>query len=431
MKKNPLNNMEWPVELDLILEELCKELESDIYLTIRLTVGELKQLYFATNTGPFLQLAARQCPKARKYQYIRDVRADRYHIFSKPALGVSPPAQSYKSGGIFFNRISFSESLFFLTIILNIMKSIINKTQKFVAIRRVLENHDIAFEGKPEALAAREDFVTKSSEITDLLAKVIQPVTSVYVERKENRKGLKQMLHEMIHIGIMLARRKQDNTLLHTFNNFNRQMRSVPGPLMLEISQYVLNKLSDNEAIATDLGLTAADKQAFEDKYQSFEQALLDTQNKLDERRIARLDINQLIKECNAILRLELDRFVRYNQRQYPAMANNYLRLRRAKRKRNSNKLPTDSEIMGHVRNALTNEPIAGATLNLIEHGWAISTNNEGHYLFDELKPGHFTVSCHAAGYQVPEPLMTELETNDSVVFDFMLTPLASPGSGD
>jgi hypothetical protein len=68
--------------------------------------------------------------------------------------------------------------------------------------------------------------------------------------------------------------------------------------------------------------------------------------------------------------------------------------------------------------------PIEGATIDLIEHGFAMNTLADGQFLLDELEPGSYTVSCHAPGYEVPPQGTFELVANDSVVHNFVLTPI-------
>ncbi|MBU1577816.1 MAG: carboxypeptidase-like regulatory domain-containing protein [Bacteroidetes bacterium] len=133
-----------------------------------------------------------------------------------------------------------------------------------------------------------------------------------------------------------------------------------------------------------------------------------------------------LIKSLNELMRLELDRYVRYHATDHPLFAQRYQSLRRARRKPSAPNLPVDSDISGVVTNKETGEVIAGALITLIEHTYSIETDTDGRYMLDELPPGTYTVSCHKPGFQVPEQASFILTNNDTVIHHFELQAVAS-----
>ena len=114
-----------------------------------------------------------------------------------------------------------------------------------------------------------------------------------------------------------------------------------------------------------------------------------------------------------------------YNTTGFPQLSFAYNRVRWSRRRRtSSNNLPMESDISGMITDAITSLPIAGATINLIEHTQALNTESDGYYIFDDLEQGEYTVSCHASGYAVPEPFLVRLGNNDSVIHNFTLSPV-------
>jgi hypothetical protein len=304
------------------------------------------------------------------------------------------------------------------------MKQYIKRSQKYRAIARVLDNYPNAFSNKPEAEAVKNSFVTKSNEMVSQIGLLITPVSSLYQNRIDNRLKLAESLQNMINMGIMIANRRQDNTLLNTFMNFNTRIRNNSAPIIVEISRSVVGLLRENETVATDLGLTAAAVTEFETQLTVFEETLTTTQNNLDTRRLTNDEIKRLMKECGVILNLELDRFVKFNKNTFPAMHSNYMRLRRTKKSVGGSSVPADSDISGMVTNSVTGSPLQNAIINLIENGLTTESDADGYYLFDELEAGNYTVSCHATGFTVPEAAQLKLGTSDSLSFNFALTPV-------
>jgi hypothetical protein len=307
------------------------------------------------------------------------------------------------------------------------MKKAIKKSQQYRAISRVLDNYPAAFAGKAGAIAAKNNFVSKSDDLAARISLLITPISSLYHTRVTGRGQVKSVLQNMIDMGIMLANRKQDALLLNTFKEFNIRSRSTSTPMMVEISRHVITALRENEIPAAELGVSTESVDAFETIVDGLEQTINSTLNSLDERRLNHDDINGLIMDCNNVLKLEMDRFVRFNETAFPAMHSTYMRLRRNKRRNGSNNLPAGADISGTVTDSLTGNPITFATINLIEQASVLETDADGYYLFDELTSGSYTVSCHANGYEVPEPVTITLGSNDSITTNFTLIPVAAP----
>jgi len=300
--------------------------------------------------------------------------------------------------------------------------------QKFNAIKRVLENHSSAFDGKPNAIAFRDRFFSKSLELSNRLNNLVRPVSSFYADRKSQRENLQNQLQRMTDFGIMLAKVTQNSAMLNTFTRYKQMIKTTSASMMLQVALDELSLINSQMAAAEALGLDSSFLDGFEEMLAGYQAAYNSAQNQLDVRRAERDAVNTLIKECNDILRFELDQFVRFNAPENQSLAQNYQRLRRVKRSgsNSANNMPEKSDIIGTVSDAATGLPVAGAVVKLIEQGWTITTDGDGDFLFDELPAGHLTLSCLASGYEVPVIAAIDLGLNDHVVWNFQLTKLAS-----
>ena len=300
--------------------------------------------------------------------------------------------------------------------------------QKFNAIKRVLENHSSAFDGKPNAIAFRDRFFSKSLELSNRLNNLVRPVSSIYADRKSQRENLQNQLQRMTDFGIMLAKGTQNSAMLNTFTRYKQMIKTTSASMMLQVALDELSLINSQMAAAEALGLDSSFLDGFEEMLAGYQAAYNSAQNQLDVRRAERDAVNTLIKECNDILRFELDQFVRFNAPENQSLAQNYQRLRRVKRSgsNSANNMPEKSDIIGTVSDAATGLPVAGAVVKLIEQGWTITTDGDGDFLFDELPAGHLTLSCLASGYEVPVIAAIDLGLNDHVVWNFQLTKLAS-----
>ncbi len=306
------------------------------------------------------------------------------------------------------------------------MNRLTEKTESFLAIKRVLESHSDAFKGKPNTIAFRDSFFERTATLSQLSAAMVRPVTSLYTTRRDQRLALQQRLLLITVFEIMLAKNAQNNGMLTTFLHYKKRLRSISVAAMLQVATDELQLLDQHKSLAEALGLPATE-------IQDLQQLIIDlralyelTQNQLNQRRNQRLQALVLINECQDILKFELDKFVSFHAAEWPVLAQNYSHLRRRRRRTQSGSIPETSDITGTVSDATTGLPVAAALVKIIEQGWSVTTDADGDFLFDELPAGHITLSCHAPGYEVPEIASFELGLNDHVVWNFLLRKLGS-----
>ncbi len=304
------------------------------------------------------------------------------------------------------------------------MKRLVFVTHKFKAIQRVLEVNQTAFEGKAQALEVRQNFADIAAEMSSLITDLTVPLTSVYYTRKTNRKELIAALGHMLQIGLMFASREGDQVLLNTLRDFKRRYVSVSTNEVIQFSYYFIGKINEKLEKAAEVGISAEAVQAFQNKTDAYQDSVVAVSDILADRQSRRIKVNELIQQGTKILLNDIDRFVSYNATNFPELNFAYNRVRWSRHRRSSAQtLPAESDISGAVTDSSTGLPVAGATLNLIEHAHAITSDNDGYYIFDDLEEGEYTVTCHATGYQVPDPFVLSLSANESVIHNFALKP--------
>jgi hypothetical protein len=127
-------------------------------------------------------------------------------------------------------------------------------------------------------------------------------------------------------------------------------------------------------------------------------------------------------------MRLQLDPFIEFNEKEFPDLFKDYMLVRgsRKRRKRIVINDPTTGEISGTVTDSVSGLPLANVTINLLEHEAAFSTDADGYYLIDEIEAGNYTVTCHTNGYEVPQAVSCEIIAGEALVIDFSLAPVVN-----
>lgn len=305
------------------------------------------------------------------------------------------------------------------------MKTYLNRSTKIIAIKSLLENYPEAFEGRSEVLATKDSFISNAILLAEKINQLIIPYKADVIDRIESRSDFANQLVRINSIGILLARHKKDSSMLVTFQSFakNRYVSVNSGLAMVEYASAVF---SENQELAVQVGVTAEELTVLDNLKQVFKAAATEAAQKLEARRALHLDINSLIHQCNQLLRNELDIYIRFQQLLYPQLALNYKRIRFKQRRKNNPQLIAEADISGQVTDAATGEPIANANISLIEHTYVLQTDKDGNYLFDELPENTYTLSCHAVGYLVPQEAKLIVGKNESVIWNFALSPVSS-----
>lgn len=304
------------------------------------------------------------------------------------------------------------------------MKTYLNRSTKITAIKNLLENHSEAFEGRSEILATKDSFISNALSLAEKINQLIIPYRADLIERVESRSEFANQISRLNNIGLLLARRKQDSSMLVTFQSFSRKSY-ISVHSALAMVEFASTAFAENQELAAQVGVTAEELTMLDNLKQVFTAAAAQTAQKLEARRTLHLEIKNLIKQCNQLLRKELDIYIRFQQLAYPQLALNYKLIRYSRRRKNNPSLIAEADISGQVTDAITGEPIANANISLIEHTYVLQTDTEGNYLFDELPENTYTLSCHAMGYLVPEEARLIVGKNESVIWNFALNPVS------
>lgn len=305
------------------------------------------------------------------------------------------------------------------------MKNEIIKHQKMRAINRILDNNAEIFSGKTEAVLMKDLFGQQLDKISLLISDQLKPSATIHKPKQELQRAFHAETVRMIGMGIMLASNLKNQSLLYLLRNYKTKMHSVSAYRKYEIALHVHDEIKKHQPTAGNFGLTEEVLNAFKDMAIHFAGTLEDTGNSLYLRKKDRAQLNHLLKQCNETLRNQLDPFIGYHQLTHPEVFQSYMLLRDTKAPKRKKPVLVNQkvEIVGTVTNALTGKAVKDAVINLVGFDMATETDADGYYLFEDLPETSFTVSCHCAGYQLPEPVTFQAKAGENLVVDFSLTP--------
>lgn len=306
------------------------------------------------------------------------------------------------------------------------MKIQIKKSDKFNVVAIVLTNYPEPFEGFTEIIDAKEMFISKKTRVSELISVLNRPYTEMFGVKMVSRDKLRSLLKLAIGTGITVAGRQKNQPLLITLKNYKKILSKTNTHDLPEMATRVCNDLEQYQEMAAGAGLTAEKIAELKGLIIGFREIIEGTDYEFSTRKAARKELRTLITDCSNILKDEIDPFAEHCKDTFPDFYNAFSTARDKKkygRKKGSAVNAGPANITGTVTDSVTNQPVVGAIINLVETETAVETDEDGYYEIDELTAGTLIVGCHAQGYLVPGNVNADPKSGESLVIDFVLVP--------
>ncbi len=305
------------------------------------------------------------------------------------------------------------------------MNRFFKTTDKFLTLRRILNDYPDAFEGFTSIITARDTFAGNTDRMSELLSILDRPYTEHHAQKRDAASRLYSALDNAIGAAISMASELHDNVMLQTMKNYRTSLRHYSYHSLSETALRVVDILTANLETALLNGITNDEFAELQELSSSFREIMQITSYELSSRKAAHNELKSLSRANNKILTDYLDLFVKGRKTAFPALFNAYMTER--KRKQHRKKTVTGEsalcEISGTVTDSATGQPVANAVINLTSPETIIYTDEDGYYLVEDLEAGEYTLNCHLEGYVVPAGVTVTAAAGESLVVDFTLVP--------
>jgi len=283
-----------------------------------------------------------------------------------------------------------------------------------------------AFVNKAKALAMKDEFTLETENLTELISKLLRPVSTIHRPKQDMQQKFVISLQEFIGMGILLATHMENMPLLDILKVYKGKVLHASAYKLYEIAVHVHEELLKNADEALEFGVTAEMLTAFEAQIADFGETLDATGALLTNRKSGRKDLNTKISTCSKIVRMKLDPFIIFNEKEFPELYKEYMLVRGSrKRRKYIARDETLADITGTVTDSATGLPVLNATVSVVDRETFATTDDDGYYLIDELEAGDCKVICSAPGYEMPQEYPVTLAAGESVILDFSLVPVS------
>jgi len=305
------------------------------------------------------------------------------------------------------------------------MKKFIFQYEKCKEICRVLNSCPQAYISKNEAKAMIEEFSGATENFGSQISKLLRPSSTIYRPKQYIQQMFIVSIKELIGMGILLATHLDNRSLLDILKVYKNKVVQTSAFKLYEIAMHVLEELQNNAEVAIEFGVTDEMLTAFESQIAEFGATLDTTRALLVNRKLERMDMNTTSSSCSKIIRMKLDPFIIFNEKEFPELYKEYFLVRGGRKRRKI--VPKDenlADVSGIVTDSVTSLPIVNATITAVEQEVTAITDENGYYLIDELAEGNCHFTCSAPNYEMPAEYPLTLIAGESVSLDFSLVPV-------
>lgn len=306
------------------------------------------------------------------------------------------------------------------------MKAIINRYQRYKTLEMILVEHSESYKNIPDVVQMTEQFSVELNHISELISTLSRPISTIYKPRQDVRRRFAAELKSMISLILHQAVMTENQPIIRLMFEYRSYQHSAPAHRLYEIGLHITELLASALESLQGLGFTQEQLDSFNEGLTLYNRALLDADFQLNTRKTAWAELKESLKECSLLVKGRIDSFIIHSSERFPELHLEYMQARfrrKSGRNKNDENIGT-SDITGTITDQSNNEPLSGATINLIELDHVVTSDEDGFFIFDELPAGKYSVSCHSSGYEVPEIIQITIADKESLVVNFVLQPV-------
>ena len=283
---------------------------------------------------------------------------------------------------------------------------------RYKMITHLFQNNPEIFENNPEAASSRDAFLSNLASIEEAYRSQIKSITGHTIGKQQAKSSLLQIMQSVLNLGALMARRNQLPVLHREFSTYLSGISRMRDQMLLTVSENVYQQLTAYTAELNSYGLTEAVMTDLRSKIDDFAGLISSPRIELQRRRLITKRIQDLFIETNGILREQLDKFVRFLQRDNAEFAYAYsLNRRSSYRNRSKPKGKDFFELSGRITDVLSGDAIASAAIQIPELSVGVFSDTDGCFAMEGIPAGTYDILVFKPGYQDAMLPAVDLET--------------------
>jgi len=291
-----------------------------------------------------------------------------------------------------------------------------NKLSMYFAVQKVCSDNNGVWNGLPA-------FVSAFSAFED----VIQGIQDQRVIQEKDTKGVTQdkgsaedeLIDQALKVSTSVhayATEINDNTLREKINYSPSDLKIARDTILIDMCQLIHDEANNVVTNLADYGVTPAELTDLQGKIDDYEAIVAGPRNAITDRSTATIELENLFITGDDILTNKLDKLITQFKQSDPEFTTQYA---------NSRKIidmgGAATGLKGKITDSSTGDRIVSAIVEIPELETDRKTNKDGMYHFKKVRPGTYSLSASAKGYQKKEIAEVEIEEGRTNELDIEL----------
>ena len=273
-----------------------------------------------------------------------------------------------------------------------------NKLSMYFAIQKVCTDNNGVWNGLPAFVSTFGEFET-----------VIQSIQDIRLVQEQDTKGVTQdkqsageiLIEQALIVSTAVhayATDVNNNTLREKVNYSPSDLKIARDTIIIDMCQLVHNEANNVLADLADYGITAAELTDLQGKLDDYEAIVAGPRDAITDRASATAELESLFVTGDDVLNNKLDKLMTQFKQSDPGF---HVQFYSSRKIVDSGRPGTG--LKGRVTDSATGDRIKKAVVDIPQLETGRKTNDDGTYNFKKVRPGTYSVSITAKGYEKKE----------------------------
>jgi len=263
---------------------------------------------------------------------------------------------------------------------------------------------------------AFNNFKTKIAAIVSTTQQKDLALTGITVDKSSSKQTLCQLTADIAGIIYAFASATANNTLKQEVNFSYTALLKTKDDQLAPRCQNIHDKAVANLADLSDYGIKSATLTTLQTAINNYSAEAPKPRTAATQRKTMTINLNNLFKEADAILRNQMDKLVVTFKTANPDFVQTY----------ESNRIIIDpattaTQLKGKITDKSNGTAVGKATITVVELAKTAKTNSKGEYTIKPIENGKYTITIKAEGFEDFQADEVEVKLGDIKHLDVSL----------
>ena len=297
--------------------------------------------------------------------------------------------------------------------------------ERNVAVQAVTTQYAEEFVGKTDKLEAIDALGLNNDRSKELLKILAVPYTLIIAPRKEAKSKLRVIGEHLCCVGLGIASKQGIEANVEKFKLWKTLCGKSSAWVLYQTCLQLGAELLGYKDLLPAAGITFMEVEKFLVQTDDFGKLIESIKIQLQNRKSSRKELKSLYSANSNLMKTQLDTYIILVIESNPALYRDYWIARKlpSKAAKKAGETAALASISGTAFNSVTGHVVENAVVEIVALKLIVMSDVHGRYVLTNVPNGEQTVTCHAAGYKIPQAVKVTIANSANQEINFSLVP--------